>query len=121
MIDIKSGLQKVFNLSKKTVYKPVSPVIIEKVAVLSRDSFRLPSEFCHIRDSLLDLESAMTEVQVPDNEESLRLEAVLDRKIRMVSFCLKNCVCGIRSGEINRHLDDINNLISPLGKKKTRQ
>lgn len=120
MINIKSGFQKVFNWTKKTVYKPVSPLIIEKVSALTRSSLKLPLKCSHIKDCLLDLESTITEVQIPDNEETLKFEAALERKISMISFCLENCVSGISSGEITRHLNDINNLILPFGRKKTR-
>ena len=119
MISIKSGLQKVFNFSKKTVYKPVSPIIIEKVAVLARNSLKLPIKCNNIKECIMNLENKMKEVKLPDNEETLKLEADLERKISMVSFCLENCVSGISSSEITRHINDINNLILPFGRSKT--
>ena len=100
MISIKSGLQKVFNFSKKTVYKPVSPLIIEKIEVLTRNSLKLPIKCNNIKECIMNLENKMNEVKLPDNEETLKLEADLERKISMVSFCLENCVSGISSGTV---------------------
>lgn len=117
MIDVKAVFSRILKTKNKKDEKSLSPPVMYKISVLIGLSEKLPSKLEHIQKGLFDLANICSILKIPAGEEACILEASLERKIMMITFCLNNCISGIVSGEINRHLSDAKQLLELLQQK----